>query len=142
MVAFSIKQNKDTLDDYENGKPIWTLEHILPQNSNLKNAWKEMISPDNVDYAEILQKENMHRIGNITLTGYNSELSDSEFIEKRDYKPKESQEYTGLRTKLFINHSIFLDSKSQSLKTSWTIKDINSRTKLLSDLVLKVFPTD
>ena len=136
------KQYKDTLDDYENGKPIWTLEHVLPQNIDLKKSWKQMIAPDNIENAENLQKENMHRIGNITLTGYNSELSNNDFIEKRDYRPKGSQEYTGLRTKLFINKSIITDELTGNLKTSWTIQDIDTRTKKLADLVLKVFSTD
>src|SRR5690606_11175271 len=92
--SFFNKQHRDSLDKYSiSGKPEWSLEHILPQNPKLKTNWKEMISPDNIDLAENLQKENMHKIGKLTLTGYNSEMGDKEFIEKRDYKPKNSDEY-------------------------------------------------
>lgn len=134
------KQNKDNLNEnYENGKPIWSLEHILPQNPNLKDNWKEVISPENIDLAENLQKENMHKLGNLTLTGYNSEMSDKRFIEKRDYKPKGSEEYTGLRTKLFINNLIFDEEEKIESKETWTIEDINKRTNKLAELVLKNF---
>lgn len=135
------KQNKDSLEEYSSaGKPTWSLEHILPQTSNLKDEWKEMISTENIDLAENLQKENMHKLGNLTLTGYNSEMSDKSFIEKRDYKPKDSDEYTGLRTKLYINSSIIGDERSIDDKDTWTIGDIDRRTKTLSDLILQVFP--
>ncbi|WP_215114450.1 DUF262 domain-containing protein [Exiguobacterium sp. s70] len=133
------KQTQDNLDDYNsNGKPIWTLEHILPQSLNLKMKWKEMISPENADLAERLQKEYVHKIGNLTLTGYNSEMSDKEFIEKRDYKPKSSNNYTGLRTKLFINESIF-NSVPIDAKESWTIEDIERRTDQLTELIIAKF---
>lgn len=128
------KQNY-TLDKYNNGKPLWTLEHILPQNENLKNNWKEMISPENIDLASNLQKENVHKLGNLTLTGYNSEMSDKSFIEKRDYKPKDSNEYTGLRTNLFLNESIVGNEERIDNKNTWTIEDIELRTNKLAKLI-------
>lgn len=135
------KQNKDNLEEYsQGGKPIWSLEHILPQNLNLKNDWKEMISSENIDLAENLQKENMHKLGNLTLTGYNSEMSDKAFIEKRDYKPNGSDEYTGLRTKLFINNSLVNDEKSIEDKDTWTIEDIDRRTSKMTEFILEIFP--
>lgn len=137
---FFNKQNKDTLDEYNKGNPIWTLEHILPQNENLKAEWKEMISPEDIDMATNLQKENMHKLGNLTLTGYNSEMSDKSFIEKRDYKPKDSGEYTGLRTKLFINESIVDDNETIDEKDTWTIEDISRRTDTLAKYVFEDFP--
>lgn len=138
--SFFNKQNPDNLDKYSlAGKPEWSLEHILPQNPNLKINWKDMISPDNIDHAEILQKENMHKIGNLTLTGYNSEMGDKDFKVKRDYKPKDSEEYTGLRTKLFINKSIASDDETIETKETWTIEDINRRTNMLIDLILEIF---
>lgn len=136
------KQNRDTLDEYQNNKPIWSLEHILPQTDNLNDEWKEMISPDNIELAFNIQKDNMHKIGNLTLTAYNSEMSDKSFIEKRDYKPKNSTEYTGLRTKLFLNNSIPNINIGETIETKekWTIEDINRRTEYLANLVLKAFP--
>ncbi|MEY9851439.1 uncharacterized protein with ParB-like and HNH nuclease domain/predicted transport protein [Leifsonia sp. EB41] len=62
-----------TIEDY-------TIEHILPQNENLSREWREALGPD---WQEIQQKY-LHTLGNLTLTGYNSEYSDHPFAKKRD----------------------------------------------------------
>src|SRR5699024_4844083 len=136
---FFDKQTKDTLDDYNNGKPTWTIEHILPQNDKLRDSWREMISPENIDLAFAIQRENMHKFGNLTLTGYNPEMSDKSFIEKRDYKSKDSGNYNGLRTKLFINKSIVNENDSIETKDSCSIDDINMRTEVLASLIVDMF---
>jgi predicted transport protein len=58
----------------------YTIEHILPQNINLSEQWKEMLGPE----WERIQETWLHTLGNLTLTGYNSEYSDRPFNEKRD----------------------------------------------------------
>jgi uncharacterized protein with ParB-like and HNH nuclease domain/predicted transport protein len=58
----------------------YTIEHIMPQNPNLSEEWKHFLGES---WKEI-QKTYLHTIGNLTLTGYNSELSDKPFKEKRD----------------------------------------------------------
>lgn len=58
----------------------YTIEHILPQNEELSTAWREVLGPD----WKKLQQTWLHTIGNLTLTGYNSEYSDRPFSEKRD----------------------------------------------------------
>src|SRR5699024_4029235 len=136
--GYFYKQN-DTLDNYSNGKPVWSIEHIFTQNQNLKDNWKEMISPDNIDLGNEKQSENMHKLGNLTLTGYNAEMSDKGFLDKRDYRPKDSNEFTGLRTHLFINESIVREGEEIENKESWTIEDINYRTDKLADLLFKEF---
>ncbi len=57
----------------------YTIEHIMPQNPDLSPEWQEELG---VDW-ERIQAELLHCIGNLTLTGYNSELSDRPFSEKR-----------------------------------------------------------
>lgn len=57
-----------------------TIEHILPQNKNLCNEWKEELGED---WKEI-QNKYLHTIGNLTITGYNSKMSDRPFKDKRD----------------------------------------------------------
>jgi uncharacterized protein with ParB-like and HNH nuclease domain/predicted transport protein len=57
----------------------YTIEHILPQNANLSSHWKADLGPD----WERIQKTWLHTLGNLTLTGYNPELSDRPFVEKR-----------------------------------------------------------
>jgi predicted transport protein len=58
----------------------YTIEHILPQNENLSSAWKTALG---VEWQRI-QQTYLHTIGNLTLTGYNSEYSDKTFAQKRD----------------------------------------------------------
>jgi uncharacterized protein with ParB-like and HNH nuclease domain len=58
----------------------YTIEHILPQNPNLSREWQEDLGP----HWQEIQGKYLHTIGNLTLTGYNPEMSDRSFREKRD----------------------------------------------------------
>ncbi|HRB46510.1 MAG: DUF262 domain-containing protein [Nitrosomonas sp.] len=58
----------------------YTVEHILPQNENLNTAWQESLGAE----WKRIQQTWLHTLGNLTLTGYNSEYSDRPFIVKRD----------------------------------------------------------
>jgi uncharacterized protein with ParB-like and HNH nuclease domain/predicted transport protein len=62
-----------TIEDY-------TIEHIMPQNENLSKEWQAALGDDWQD----VQLKYLHTLGNLTLTGYNSEYSDHPFIKKRD----------------------------------------------------------
>ena len=58
----------------------YTIEHILPQNKNLSAQWRDDLGPA----WEQVQEKWLHTLGNLTLTGYNTEYSDRPFAEKRD----------------------------------------------------------
>lgn len=58
----------------------YTIEHILPQNPNLSAEWRQALGENWED----AQKKWLHTLGNLTLTGYNTEYSDRPFTEKRD----------------------------------------------------------
>ncbi|MGI8810543.1 MAG: DUF262 domain-containing protein [Acidimicrobiales bacterium] len=58
----------------------YTIEHILPQNENLPEAWRAALG----DNWQDVQARYLHTLGNLTLTGYNSEYSDHPFAKKRD----------------------------------------------------------
>jgi uncharacterized protein with ParB-like and HNH nuclease domain/predicted transport protein len=58
----------------------YTIEHILPQNKDLSAAWQAELGPE----WERIQHTWLHTLGNLTLTGYNSEYSDRVFNKKRD----------------------------------------------------------
>jgi uncharacterized protein with ParB-like and HNH nuclease domain/predicted transport protein len=58
----------------------YTIEHIMPQNENLSLDWQKDLGED----WKIVHSKYLHTIGNLTLTAYNSELSDRSFKEKRD----------------------------------------------------------
>jgi uncharacterized protein with ParB-like and HNH nuclease domain/predicted transport protein len=74
------------LENHQRKEPIavadYTIEHILPQNPELSAPWREVLGPE----WRQLQEEWLHRLGNLTLTGYNPELSDRSFIDKRDHQ--------------------------------------------------------
>ncbi|WP_420611103.1 GmrSD restriction endonuclease domain-containing protein [Candidatus Poriferisodalis sp.] len=58
----------------------YTIEHIMPQNPAVSAQWQK-------DLGEEWQRVHetfLHTLGNLTLTGYNSEYSDRSFAEKRD----------------------------------------------------------
>jgi uncharacterized protein with ParB-like and HNH nuclease domain len=58
----------------------YTIEHIMPQNRDLPPAWRAELGPD----WERVHEAKLHTLGNLTLTGYNSEYSDRPFAQKRD----------------------------------------------------------
>lgn len=72
------------LENHGNKAPItienYTIEHIMPQNSNLSAEWQQMLG---ANWREV-QKTYLHTIGNLTLTAYNSEMSDHSFAVKMD----------------------------------------------------------
>lgn len=60
----------------------YTIEHVMPQNPDLRPEWRQMLGEQ---WKEI-QARYLHTLGNLTLTGYNSELSDRPFGEKKSIK--------------------------------------------------------
>ena len=72
------------LENHDNKEPIpfegFTIEHIMPQNKDLNPEWKSALGED----WEEIHNNYLHRIGNLTLTKYNTEMSDKPFSEKLD----------------------------------------------------------
>ncbi|MEW8309446.1 MAG: DUF1524 domain-containing protein, partial [gamma proteobacterium symbiont of Ctena orbiculata] len=58
----------------------YTIEHIMPQNENLNTQWRADLGDD----WKRIHEQYLHTLGNLTLSGYNSEYSDHSFTEKRD----------------------------------------------------------
>ncbi|MDK2126855.1 GmrSD restriction endonuclease domain-containing protein [Parachitinimonas caeni] len=58
----------------------YTIEHILPQNKSLSKEWQAELGSD----WQSVQQTWLHTLGNLTLTGYNSEYRDLPFAYKRD----------------------------------------------------------
>lgn len=56
----------------------YTVEHIMPQNPELPPEWQTELGPEWIR----IQAEHLHSLGNLTLTGYNSEMSDRPFPAK------------------------------------------------------------
>ncbi|WP_256359650.1 HNH endonuclease family protein [Veillonella sp. CHU740] len=138
------KSRPDTLDLYTSKQTPrsmykWTIEHILP-DGRLNSDWIQSLSKGNKQVAEEIQEKYKNKLGNLTLTPYNSEMSNSSFIVKRDYNPSGS-EYEGLRSGLFLNESIVDSVRDEDIsnKEEWTAEDINRRTDILSDLIIDLY---
>jgi predicted transport protein len=101
----------------------FTIEHVLPQNENLLPAWREMLGAD----WKLIQETWLHRLGNLTLTGYNAEYSDRAFEEKKTM-PKGFNE-SPLRLNRFIRE-----------QTLWTAAEIEARGKALALQAVKIWP--
>jgi uncharacterized protein with ParB-like and HNH nuclease domain/predicted transport protein len=72
------------LENYDRKERVpvdeYTIEHVMPQNENLSADWRTALGPD----WERVHQTLLHTLGNLTLTGYNSEYSDRPFTDKRD----------------------------------------------------------
>jgi len=103
-----------------------TVEHIMPQNLNLNKEWRDMLGQN---WKEV-QKEYLHTLGNLTLTGYNSEMSDKSFDEKQ------TMEGGFIDSHLKLNHDISTLSK-------WDEGEILSRANKLAEQVVSIwkYPT-
>ena len=114
------------LENYNNKAPIiienFTIEHIMPQNSNLKEEWKQALGENWKD----IQKKYLHTIGNLTLTAYNSEMSDNPFIDKMTM------------TGGFQESALRLNSYVVK-QTTWNEACIVTRANLLADKAIEIW---
>lgn len=101
----------------------YTIEHIMPQNSNPRDEWKTMLGPN---WKEV-SKTYLHTIGNLTLTAYNSEMSDNPFMVKMDMEGgfKES----ALRLNSYLVK-----------QTEWNEQHIKERANLLAKKAKQIWP--
>ena len=100
-----------------------TIEHIMPQNKNLSPAWQKMLGSD----WEAVRERYLHTLGNLTLTGYNSELGDRPFHEKQE---KLDEAVTHLTV-------LYSDVKD---KDEWNASAIEQRADRLIELIMQLFP--
>ena len=101
----------------------YSIEHILPQNDNLIKPWQEMIGED----WESVQKDWLHRLGNLTLTGYNSTYSDRSFEDKKTIAG--GFEESSVRLNKFVRE-----------QPRWAQFEIEQRGQLLVDRALEIWP--
>lgn len=95
-----------------------TIEHIMPQT--LSADWSHIRPEEHEEY--------LHTLGNLSVTGYNSELSNKSFAEKQDIIRENS--------KAVILNSDVLD------KESWNIATIRARAKRLAGIVMTRYKID
>lgn len=76
------KEMKPLWDRYDSGNYVWTIEHIFPQGKNIPDEWVKMVADGDVSRAIEVQEKQVHTLGNLTITGYNSKLSNMPFVTK------------------------------------------------------------
>lgn len=127
--------------DSENGKDryIWTIEHILPEGNkdatNTPKCWMDMIRleekykecSDDEIFGKV--REFRHKLGNLTLTGYNSNLGNKSFEEKKERK-NDRGEPIGYNNGLSLNDDVYASEK-------WCISNIENRTEKLIAEIMK-----
>lgn len=113
-------------------KYIWTIEHIFPEGDNIPDSWVSMIAHGDKNLARQYRSDYVHTLGNLTITGYNQNLSNMSFLEKRDRKSKDKKNNIGYRNGLFLNQDVISES-------NWTIAIIKKRTDKLVKTILGMY---
>lgn len=94
-----------------------TIEHIMPQRLN--EWWKNHLGED----YEITHELLLHSLGNLTLTAYNSELSNDSFINKQ---------------KELKNSHLEINKYFQNI-SQWRREEIDNRAEKLADMALTIW---
>ncbi|MDK8273153.1 DUF262 domain-containing protein [Lactobacillus crispatus] len=110
-------ENGDTKEKLSTGN--LTIKHIMPQT--LSKSWRQYISDKD-------HEEYVHTLGNLSITGYNSEMSNKSFEEKKKILKQNSRVQ-------ILNEDV-VD------KDKWTIQDITNRSKRLADILIKKYHID
>ena len=113
-------------------KYIWTIEHIFPEGENIPDAWVDMIAGGDKALAKQYRSDYVHTLGNLTITGYNQNLSNMAFEQKRDRKSKDKTKDVGYRNGLYLNQDVVNED-------TWTIKKITDRTDSIVKTLLDMY---
>lgn len=97
-----------------------TIEHILPQKENAI-VWKKEVGED---YSNVYKKY-LHTLGNLTITGHNSELGTKAFSEKKKIIQANSKAN-------ILNKEVLSVDK-------WNETSILNRAKVLADILINEF---
>lgn len=98
----------------------WTVEHIFPRKPAKGSDWDVYFKTEE-------DKSYLNKLGNLTLTCFNSTLSNKSFQEKYHALDKETGNQIGYKSgNVKINQSLIG-------KTCWTASCINERTKELTE---------
>ena len=119
------------LENYDRKERVmvdeFTIEHILPQNENLSQEWRDALG---VEWKRI-QETWLHTLGNLTLTAYNSEFSDRPFAYKRDMPDAPEK---GLKqSPLKLNQGL-------AVLDAWNENTMKERAGKLATLAVGVWP--
>ena len=119
--------SRDTSNKY-----VWTIEHIFPEGENIPKEWIDMIANGDKAKAIQIRAEYVHTIGNLTITGYNQNLSNMSFEHKKDRKSKDKTKDIGYRNGLFLNEDVVTEAM-------WTVDKITIRTDKIVKTLLEMY---
>ncbi len=136
FVLCSIEAQHQTKEIYSDlwsrdssNKYIWTIEHIFPEGENIPSDWVNMIADGDAAKAKQYRFDYVHTLGNLTITGYNQNLSNMSFEHKKDRKSKDKTKDIGYRNGLFLNQDVVTEN-------TWTVDKIKDRTdKIVATLM-------
>lgn len=112
-------EDKDIYRHCDEGS--YSTEHIMPQELN--SAWKKELGPD----YERIHEEWLHRIGNLTLTAYNSKYKNASFTQKKTMEHGFND--SGIKLNAWI-----------AKQDKWTLEEIQKRSQILADKALTIWP--
>ena len=115
-----------------NKKYVWTIEHIFPEGENIPASWVQMIADGDAALAKQYRLDYVHTIGNLTITGYNQNLSNMSFDQKRDRKSKDKTKEIGYKNGLYLNKDVVNQNK-------WTVDKIRNRTDVLVKILMEMY---
>ena len=101
----------------------FTIEHVMPQNESLSAEWQAMLGQD----WQNVQQLWLHRLGNITLTGYNPEYSDRSFADKKTIAGGFND--SPLRLNRLIRE-----------QDRWTVTEMDERGRQLAKKAVTIWP--
>lgn len=131
----SLYQTKEIYSDLwsrdNTNKYIWTIEHIFPEGEKIPSDWVKMIADGNKELAEEYREKYVHTLGNLTITGYNSNLSNLSFEKKKERKSRDGKKI-GYRNGLFLN-------KGLAKTNSWTVEKIQTRTNKIVEMLMDMY---
>jgi uncharacterized protein with ParB-like and HNH nuclease domain len=148
----AISHNREYKPDFWKRNPnndtyIWTIEHVLPQGKNIPDEWVNMIAEGNREEAENIQIKWVHKLGNLTLSAYNPNLSNKSFNEKQTKAQKNvlnEELYIGYKNGLALNKISFRYNGGMHDLTSieeWNEKTIEARTDVMVKKLISIFQT-
>ena len=109
---------------------VYSVEHVMPQTLN--DQWRKALGEN----ADEMQKKWLHRLGNLTLTAYNSDMGNGEFASKKGRSLNELQKDNfGFSNEA---HHLFL-TEFISQQTQWTAAEIEKRAVMLANRAIDIW---